>query len=136
VEVRPVNATVTNFLAVGFGGFVGAVSRYAISGVLQNRFPGFRPAGTLAVNLSGCLLIGILMAVVVNRQNFPEILRLFLITGILGSLTTFSTFGYETVELIREQKIQLALGNIVSNLLIGFVAVWLGWFGGSWFFGK
>ncbi|GAB4156599.1 MAG: fluoride efflux transporter CrcB [Planctomycetaceae bacterium] len=120
-----------NFLAVGLGGFVGAIARYAISGILQNRFPGFRPAGTLVVNLLGCLLIGFLMAIVISRPNFSHTARLFLITGILGSLTTFSTFGYETVELLREQEYRGALWNILSNLVVGLLAVGLGLWSGS-----
>lgn len=120
-----------NFLAVGLGGFVGAIARYAISGILQNRFPGFRPAGTLVVNLLGSLLIGFLMAIVISRPNFSHTARLFLITGILGSLTTFSTFGYETVELLREQEYRGALWNILSNLVVGLLAVGLGLWSGS-----
>lgn len=115
-------------LAVGCGGFIGAVSRYALSGVIQRRFPAFTPAGTLVVNVIGCLLIGGLMAVVVTRPNdFHPTLRLFLITGILGSLTTFSTFGYETVEFLREENYRFAFFNVATNVVIGLPAVWLGW---------
>ena len=81
----------------------------------------------MAVNVFGCLIIGGLMAVVTSRPNFPPNLRLFLITGILGSMTTFSAFGYETVELLREERFRPAFGNIAANLLLGFPAVWLGW---------
>ena len=117
-----------NTLAVGCGGFVGAVLRYAISGALQSRFPKFTPAGTLAVNVLGCLIIGVLMAIVVSRpETFSQNVKLFLITGILGSLTTFSTFGYETVELMREENYRAALWNITANLALGLPAVWLGW---------
>ncbi|MCH8828593.1 MAG: fluoride efflux transporter CrcB [Planctomycetes bacterium] len=122
------NGTVLNVLAVGCGGFLGAVGRYLLSGYVQKRFPGFPPAGTLIVNVIGCLLIGVLMAIVVQRRHdFSPALQLFLITGILGSLTTFSTFGYETVELLREQNYRSALWNIAANLVIGLIAVWLGW---------
>ncbi len=115
-------------LAVGFGGFIGAVSRFALTGFLQKRFLAFTPAGTLFVNVLGCLLIGGLMAVVVNRPNdFNPTLRLFLITGILGSMTTFSTFGYETVELLREERFRPALLNVVANLAVGLPAVVVGW---------
>lgn len=121
------SGTVGNLLAVGCGGFLGAIARYAISGLLQKRFPHFTPAGTLAVNVLGCLIIGVLMAVITSRPNFPPKVQLFLVTGILGSLTTFSTFGYETVELLREQSYRTALWNVTANLALGLPAVWLGW---------
>lgn len=115
-------------LAVGIGGFIGAVCRFVVTGFVQKRFPAFTPAGTLAVNVLGCLLIGGLMALVVLRPNdFHPTLRLFLITGILGSLTTFSTFGYETVELLREERYRPALFNVGLNLAAGLPAVLLGW---------
>jgi len=118
-------------LAVGLGGFVGAVSRYILTGLVQKAWPQFPPAGTLAVNGLGCLAIGFLMTIVVDQPSgeeawMPHSLRLFLITGILGSLTTFSTFGYETVELIHEEELRLAGWNVLANVGLGFPAVWLG----------
>lgn len=121
------NGPLGNLLAVGCGGFLGAVARYAVTGLLQKRFPHFTPAGTLAVNVAGCLLIGAIMAVVVGREDVPKTLQLFLVTGVLGSLTTFSTFGYETVELLREEEYRKALWNVAANLALGLPAVWLGW---------
>lgn len=119
--------TLSNILAVGCGGFVGAVLRYALSGWFQWRFPHFRPMGTLAVNLTGCFAIGLLMAVIVGRSGFPPRWQLFLITGILGSLTTFSTFSYETLELLREEDYRSAFWNVAANLGLGLPAVILGW---------
>ena len=119
-------------LAVGLGGFVGAVSRYAITGWVQKAWPQFPPAGTLVVNVLGCLVIGFLMTLVIDQPAdgqqawMSHSVRLFLITGILGSLTTFSAFGYETVELLREEEIRLAFWNVLANVGLGFPAVWLG----------
>jgi CrcB protein len=115
-------------LAVGCGGFLGAVTRYTLTGMMQKRCPGFMPAGTMLVNVLGCLLIGILMALVTEQVWFfkHETLRRFLMTGVLGSLTTFSTFGYETVELLRESDMRLAAWNVAGNLCLGIAAVWLG----------
>jgi fluoride exporter len=121
------NGVAQNLLTVGCGGFVGAIVRYGLTGLLQKKFPQFTPAGTLAVNVLGCLIIGGLMAAVTLRPNFPPSLRLFLVTGLLGSLTTFSTFGYETVELLREEDYRKAAWNVAANLLLGLPAVWLGW---------
>ncbi len=119
-------------LAVGLGGFVGAISRYVLTGWMQKAFPQFLPAGTLLVNVLGCLAIGFLMAIVIAQSTMGQpawmshSLRLFLITGILGSLTTFSAFGYETVELLREDQLHIAALNVVANMGLGFPAVWLG----------
>jgi fluoride exporter len=118
-------------LAVGFGGFLGAVLRYALTGLFQKLFPQFPPSGTLAVNVLGCLAIGFLMTLIIDQPAgegawISHSWRLFLITGILGSLTTFSTFGYETVELLREEEVRLAFWNVLANMGLGFPAVILG----------
>ena len=116
-------------LAVGVGGFLGAIARHMLTGLMHRRFPAFMPAGTLLVNVLGCLSIGVLMALVVERR-FPmesETVRLLLITGFLGSLTTFSTFGYETINLLRDHEIRFAFLNLAGNVVICFLAVWLGW---------
>ncbi len=122
----------SQLLAVGLGGFVGAVARYSITEFLARKFPGSFPIGTLIVNVAGCLLIGILMAVVTHKQLHPSLrihehTSLFLISGFLGSLTTFSTFGHDTVNLLRNSQLNHAFFNISGNLMIGLFAVWLGW---------
>lgn len=126
-------------LAVGCGGFVGAVARYSISAYIKRRFPMSFPLGTLTVNALGCLLIGFLMAwfsfgwdtpkdgLPVTRPAWLTVRsQLFLVHGLLGSLTTFSTFGYETLELMRELRYPLAIGNIATSLVVGILFVWLG----------
>ncbi|MBN71096.1 MAG: fluoride efflux transporter CrcB [Gimesia sp.] len=121
----------SQLLAVGLGGFFGAIARYSITEFMSRKYPGF-PAGTFVVNATGCLLIGILMAIVSHKQIHSSVwvhkhVSLFLITGMLGSLTTFSTFGHETVSLLRNAEMHHALINIAGNLLVGLFAVWLGW---------
>jgi len=113
-------------LAVGIGGFIGAVLRYCVTGLMQRACPAFLPAGTLVVNVVGCFAIGVVMAFVSERVLVSEPWRLFLVTGILGGLTTFSAFGYESVELLREQELRLAFINVAANLALGFFAAWLG----------
>ena len=113
-------------LVVGLGGFVGAIARYQISEWLnawsQNRFGRVYPFGTFAVNILGCLLIGLLMTLVLEKQ-ISERAKLLWVTGCLGSLTTFSTFGFESLQLMRDSKLTLALGNIAANLILGLLAV-------------
>ena len=113
-------------LCVGLGGALGAIARYLATGV-AHRLLGLRfPWGTLAVNVVGCLGIGIVMSLLTDRKLLRPELQLFLVTGILGGLTTFSTFGYETVALIRDGELRLALWNISVSLALGLAAVWLG----------
>jgi CrcB protein len=113
-------------LIVGAGGFLGAISRYWLSGWVH-RWAGIGfPWGTLAVNTVGCLAIGALMALLETRVFVSPETRLFLGIGILGSLTTFSTFGYETLELARRSEFSLAAANAAGSLLLGLGAVVVG----------
>ena len=119
-------------LIVGLGGACGAVARYSLTGFVHRKFPEYLPypIGTLAVNVLGCFLIGILMTLIAERDLFSETVsentRLLLITGFLGSLTTFSTFGYETVELMMLSNIRLACWNVAANVIVGCGAVFAG----------
>lgn len=120
--------------AIALGGGAGAVTRSVVSGWATKRFPEFAPAGTLLVNVAGCFLIGLLMTLVHDRPVLPPRWQAVLITGFLGSLTTFSTFGYQTVELIHEQQWRAAAFNLLANLLLGGGAVLLGAGLGRWMF--
>ncbi len=115
-----------NLLAVGLGGFIGAIARYGLGEFVHSRLSGRFPWGTLTVNVLGCLLIGFLLARVAHREDVSETTRLFLGVGILGSLTTFSTFGYETIDLYRQGSTVAALGNIGLNVVVGLLAVMAG----------
>ena len=118
-----------NVLVVGLGGFLGAIARYGLSGVVQRVAGGSFPAGTLAVNILGCFLIGGLMCFVGQREFFSPETRLFLVMGFLGSFTTLSAVGYQTFEFLRAGDILMAVVNGAGNLLLGVMAVWLGWIG-------
>lgn len=113
-------------LVVGLGGFVGAVARFQICEWLnewsQNRFGRVYPFGTFVVNFVGCLLIGLLMTLVLEKQ-LSERAKLLWVTGCLGSLTTFSTFGFDTIQLMRDGKLSGAVGNVAANLILGLLAV-------------
>jgi CrcB protein len=113
-------------LVIGLGGFVGAIARYVLSGVVHRQWGTSFPAGTLLVNVLGCLVMGILMALVEDRQLLTPGARMFLMVGLLGSLTTFSTFGYETMELMRDGNWPATLANVAANVTLGLAAVWLG----------
>ena len=112
-----------NLLIVGCGGFLGAVTRYGLSGLVHRYYGGGFPLGTLAVNVLGCLLLGAIMALVQDRQLFAPNMRIFVTIGILGAFTTFSTFGYESSALLHDQEFRLASLNVVANVVLGLAAV-------------
>lgn len=108
------------------GAAIGGLARYAISSWVGTRYTGAFPMGTFLVNLSGSLLIGVLMAILTAR--FPEhaALRLFLIVGVLGGYTTFSSFAFENFATIRSGEVAVAVLNSVGSVVLGTLAVWLG----------
>lgn len=113
-------------LVVGLGGFVGAIARYLLTLWLMRVAGRGFPWGTLLVNLLGCLLIGLLMQLALQRSWMTEHMRLLLVTGVLGSLTTFSTFSFETLALVEGGAWWPAAGNVALNLCLGFAAVMAG----------
>lgn len=114
-------------LLSGLGGFIGSAGRYLIGGWVHGLMPLTTfPVGTLVVNVSGCFLIGLLGGLVESRQMFGPDLRVFLLIGVLGGFTTFSSFAYETLALARDAEFARALLNIAAQLLLGLGAAWFG----------
>jgi CrcB protein len=121
-------AALLNAMAVGSGGFLGALSRYGLSGLVHRHMPLTTfPYGTLVVNLLGCLLIGLLTGLGEARQVFGPEVRLFALIGLLGGFTTFSTFGYETFAMIRDSEYVRAAANVGVHVILGLVLVWIGY---------
>ncbi len=116
-----------NLLLVGLGGALGSMARYLVGSWVQvlSRNQSF-PAGTLAVNLIGCLVIGFISQWADARGAFTMEARAFIVIGVLGGFTTFSSFGNDTLNLARNGWNALALANIGANVVIGLFAVWLG----------
>ena len=113
-------------LFVAIGGALGAVLRYSISSGIYHWFGRGFPYGTLVVNVIGSLAIGVLSILLVEKFNVSQELKLGLIAGVLGALTTFSTFSWDTVDLLQQGLIQRALLNVLLNVVVCIAAVWVG----------
>jgi len=111
-------------LFVGIGGGLGSILRYVISLFIGKHVPVVFPLGTLIVNISGCFLIGVFYSIVARHSDFNFEWRLFLITGICGGYTTFSTFSYDGLILLKQGSdlsfILYMLGSVVIGLLATF----------------
>ena len=103
-------------LAIGSGGFIGAVSRAYLNGLISHRVPHELPFGTLGVNLIGSFIMGCLVAYFMYSNLFSVHMKSFLSTGILGALTTYSTFAIESFLLFEGGSIALALTNMALNV--------------------
>ena len=108
---------------IAAGGALGALLRYGATGLVHGRLGFAFPYGTLVVNVAGCLLLGVLMATLDTRWSLPAETRILATVGVLGAFTTFSTFGYETFELLREGSQGVALLNVGANVVLGVAAV-------------
>ena len=110
---------------VGIGGFIGASSRYLMTIVISRFISSTFPYGTLLCNIIGAFLIGIFMAISSTYNWMSNEVRLFLTTGILGGLTTFSTFSYETISLFETGEYIMATINIIGSIILclGFAAL-------------
>ena len=112
-------------LAIGFGSFLGGISRYLLTIFVQNKFLSVFPYGTLAVNIIGCFLIGIVYGLSA-RGNINIEWRLFLATGFLGGFTTFSSFSNDTVSLLRDAQYWQAFSYVALSIIVGLVATFVG----------
>ncbi len=110
-------------LIVGLGGFIGASLRYVISKHSSNIFGGQFAYGTLVVNVLGGLLIGFILELTTFTDFISPNMKLFLTTGIMGGLTTFSTFSYETITFFSNGSYFLAAINIILNLFLSLIGV-------------
>jgi CrcB protein len=112
--------------AVSAGGIAGTLLRFATANWVSAHWPRQFYLGTLAVNLVGCLLIGLLYGLFLHRPLVPVELRAGLIVGFLGGLTTFSSFSLDTVRLLESGQAPLAFGYAAASVLGGLLATWAG----------
>lgn len=116
-----------NWLLVAFGGAIGAIFRYGVS-VWFTKPAGLFPWTTWLVNLLGCFLAGVFFAFTQKYAFLQNEARLFLMVGILGGFTTFSSFGLETFQLLKQGQIALAVTYAFSSLVVGVIALVIGFY--------
>ncbi|MGZ6388395.1 MAG: fluoride efflux transporter CrcB [Ktedonobacterales bacterium] len=116
---------VIRVLLVALGGALGASTRYLLGMWIQTRVGPDFPWGTFVINVTGSFLIGIVLGLV-NAGTLSAEARLFLAVGVLGGYTTFSSFSFETLELLGDGNIQAFLFNAIGQLVAGLLAVYLG----------
>jgi fluoride exporter len=111
------------FLAVAVGGALGASSRYGLDRLIERRSFAVFPWSTFTINVSGCFLIGVVIAALVDRHEAPAWVRAGLVVGVLGGYTTFSTFAQEALDLLQAEDVTLALLYSIGSLACGVLAV-------------
>jgi CrcB protein len=113
-------------LAVGFGGALGAISRYSVDRYVEHRVHSVFPWATFVINVSGCFAVGFLIAAVVDRHRAPQWLKVGLTIGFCGGYTTFSTFAQESLDLIEARDFAVVFASIAASVLLGILAVLVG----------
>ena len=114
------------YLLVLLGGAIGSLARYLAATTIMSRYPGRFPLGTLIVNVTGCFLIGAIMTSLTQKTATHPNWRLFLVVGFLGGYTTFSSFAWETYISARDGSPWVGLLNVITSVILGYFAVWLG----------
>jgi fluoride exporter len=120
------------WLAVAFGGALGAMARFALSAWLVSA-PGRFPVATFCANGIGCLLAGVLYVLIVDKQFLPISWRPLLMVGFLGAFTTFSAFSVEALNLWLGQHHSLAIVYVVASVIVSLLAVWAGYSASQFF---
>lgn len=115
---------IKNLFIVGLGGGIGSIIRYAASLLINSKL---FPYATLAVNITGSFIIGLVFALTIKEAGFSNNWKLFLATGICGGFTTFSAFSLENVELLQNGKIGIVLTYIILSVVLGIAAAFLGY---------
>jgi len=125
------------YLWVALGGALGSVARFWINGLVIDKTSATFPWGTLAVNVTGSFIIGIIGALAIPEGRLDSSSRQFatqfLMIGVCGGYTTFSSFSLQTLNLLRDREWLYAGGNVILSVVLCLIAVWLGWLLGATF---
>ncbi len=114
------------WLAIALGGAAGALSRFGLMNLVASLLGNRLPWGTLLVNISGSLLIGVLYVLVSEKMLLSADARALLMVGFLGAFTTFSTFSLDTMLLIQQGWLLQAIGYMLTSVMVCVLATWLG----------
>ncbi len=115
------------YLFVALGGAIGSVARYALDGFILRLASPYFPSGTFVVNALGCLVFGVIIGFADGRSALTPTGRLFLLIGLLGGFTTFSTFTFETFQLVRGGEYARGVLNAAGQVIVGYLAMWAGY---------
>ena len=116
----------SKFILVFVAGGLGALARFGIGGFIHYWYEGAFPLGTFVINIAGCLLFGFIWSLGENRAIISVEHRAIILTGFVGAFTTFSTFAFESTGLMRDSEWAMAIGNILGQITLGFLAVTIG----------
>jgi len=114
-------------LSIAIGGALGSVARYLLSSALLRATGSLFPIGTFGVNFVGCVLFGAIAGAAEQRVQLAPDLRMFLLVGVLGGFTTFSSYAFESFSLLRDGQFAAAAINIVGQMAAGLVGLWAGY---------
>jgi CrcB protein len=114
------------YIVVLAGAGLGGLARYALGTWIMVKYGGRFPLGTFIINITGAFLIGVLMPLLTSRSEPHPNWRLFLVVGVLGGYTTFSSFEYETLQAVQDGERWMGLLYVAGSVLLGYLAVWLG----------
>ena len=112
---------------IALGGALGSVARYALAGVVQRYTSPYFPYGTFVVNVTGCLVFGLIFGLTEQRFAISPAMRAFLLIGVLGGFTTFSSYTFESFQLIRDAEVFRATVNVAGQVMLGLVFFWVGY---------
>ena len=113
-------------VGVAVGGAFGASARYALDRLIEARSESVFPWATFVVNLSGCFLIGLISATLIDKHHLPAWVRIGLVMGVIGGYTTFSTFAQEALDLVDARDVVEGIAYIGGSVLLGILAVYVG----------
>jgi fluoride exporter len=116
----------TKYWMVGLGGFFGSIARFWVGSYITYRMGAKFPYGTFIINISGSFLIGLIVTLLAERTHWNSNLLYLIPIGFIGAYTTFSTFEFEAFRSARSGDLVLALLYVVSSVIVGFIAIWLG----------
>ena len=119
-------------IAIACGGAIGALSRFGLQQWIAALYSGRFPLAIFVANSIGSLILGLIYVLIVEKGLLPEVWWPFLMIGLLGAFTTFSTFLLDSIRLIEQGDWLVALGNIFANVVVGLIAAFIGMYIGRW----